>query len=123
VNPAASDGRVLSVARAAAFGGGALGIGLAIVSPSVIGALSIFYTLLSVSLFVPVIAGLYLRRVGTPEVFAAIATGVCLMLVAQLATAGRGFGVLTPALLGILGAVAGCAVMLLLRRRRRAQGT
>jgi len=89
----------------------------------VIGALSIFYTLLSVSLFVPVIAGLYLRRVGTPEVFAAIGTGVCLMLAVQLATAGRGFGALTPALLGILGAAAGCAGMVLVRRRRRLSGS
>jgi hypothetical protein len=55
--------------------------------------------------------------VGTPEVFAAIGTGVSLMLAVQLATAGRGFGTLTPALLGILGAAAGCAVMVLLRRR------
>ena len=44
---------------------GAVGTALAIVSPSIIGVLSIFYTLLGVSLFVPILAGLYLRRANT----------------------------------------------------------
>ena len=120
VNPGASDSQVLSVARWAAVAGGALGVLLAVVSPSVIGALSIFYTLLSVCLFVPVMAGLYLRRVGTPEAFAAILSGIALMLAAQLATEGKGYGALSPALIGILGGAVGCATVALLRPGRRA---
>jgi SSS family solute:Na+ symporter len=120
VNPGASDSQVLSVARWAAVAGGGLGVLLAVVSPSVIGALSIFYTLLSVCLFVPVLAGLYLRRVGTPEAFAAILSGIALMLAAQLATEGKGYGALSPALIGILGGAVGCAAVALLRPGRRA---
>ena len=51
----------------------------------VIGALSVFYTFLSVSLFVPVIAGLHSRRPGTPEALAAIAGGVITVLAARVA--------------------------------------
>ena len=42
-----------------ALAGGVIGIGLAVVLPSVIAALSIFYALVGVSLFVPVAVGLY----------------------------------------------------------------
>ena len=118
VNPGASDAQVLKVARWAAVAGGTAGVVLAIVSPSVIDALSLFYTVLSVSLFVPVVAGLYVRRVGTPEATAAIAAGVATLLAAQLATGGRGWAGLTPALLGLLAAIAACALVTGLRQAR-----
>ncbi len=76
VRPEATDREVLRMARLAAIAGGAAGIGLAIVLPSVIGSLSLFYTLLSVSLFVPVVAGLYTRMPGTPAALTAMAGGV-----------------------------------------------
>ena len=49
-------------------GGGGWGPwhGLAMVAGSIVDALTVFYTLLTVSLFVPVMAGLYLRRAGHP---------------------------------------------------------
>jgi len=119
VNPGASDLQVLKVARRAAVAGGAAGVALAIVSPSVIDALKFFYTVLSVSLFVPVMAGLYVRRVGTPEAAAAIAGGVTVLLGAQLTRGDAGWAGLTPALLGLLAAVAACAIVNLSRRNRR----
>ena len=64
VNPAATDRQILRVARWAAVSGGTLGVAMAVAAPSVIGALSIFYTVLGVCLFVPVMAGLYVRRVS-----------------------------------------------------------
>ncbi len=117
VNPSASDRRVLSVTRGAAVASGSLGVALAIVSPTVIGVLSIFYTLLGVSLFVPVVAGLFMRRASTIEALAAIAAGVAAMLAAQLATGGRGFGNLTPAMIGLVAALAGFALVLATKRR------
>ena len=83
VNPRADDKTVLLVARLAAVAGGAIGVLLAIQLPTVIGALSIFYTLLGVSLFVPVLAGLYVGKAGTPEAFAAIIAGVSFVLAVQ----------------------------------------
>jgi len=80
----------------------------------------VFYVLLGVSLFVPVVAGLYPRRAGTPEALAAIAAGVAVMLAVQLATGGRGYGMVTPALAGLIASAAGCGLVLALRRQRLA---
>ena len=114
LNPGASDARLLRVARWAAVVGGGLGVALAMVAPSVIQVLTIFYTLLSVCLFVPVLAGLYVRRVGTPETLAAIGAGVGAVLIRQL---GGGAGWLSPALCGLVAAGLACALVALLRGR------
>ena len=112
VNPRATDAMVLKVARGAAIAGGTLGVMFAVVlSPTVIDALSIFYVLLGVCLFVPVVAGLYLKRVGTPEALAAIAAGVATMLATYLATGGRGFGLFSPALVGLVTGMVACALV------------
>lgn len=103
VNPAADDRRLLLVARLAAVAGGAAGVVLAILLASVVDALTIFYSLLGVSLFVPVIGGLYTRGAGTPEALASIVAGIVTLLVTTFITGG--FGLLNPNLLG-LGAAA-----------------
>ena len=117
IDPEASDARILKVARLAAAIGGAAGVGIAIVSPSVIGVLSIFYTLLSVSLFVPVVAGLYLRRVGTPEALTAILGGVTLVVALHTATGGRGVGPVSPAMAGLVASALGCGAVARFRGR------
>ncbi|MBP7775905.1 MAG: sodium:solute symporter family protein [Acidobacteria bacterium] len=80
LNPQATDRQVLFVARAAALVGGLAGVLLAVQLPNVIAALSIFYSLLGVSLFVPIVAGLYVARAGTPEALAAVAAGMITLL-------------------------------------------
>jgi len=112
INPEADDERILRVARWSAVVSGIGAAGIAIVSESVLGTLRIFYTLLGVTLFVPILAGLYTRRTSTQSVLAAIAAGVAGMLAAQIATDGAGWGVLTPALTGLLAAIAAWLVML-----------
>ena len=119
VRPAASDAQVLKVARTAAILGGAAGVGLAVLAPTVIGALSLCYTILSVSLFVPVVAGLYARRVGTTEVAAAIAGGCLTLLAAHLAGPGAQLFGLTPGLLGLLASATACGVVFAARRTFR----
>jgi SSS family solute:Na+ symporter len=76
----------------------------------VIAALTIFYGLLAVALFVPLLAGLYSAR---PTARAALATMVVSLAAAgtaHFATHGAGWSVLTPYAIGIL---AGAAVMAL----------
>jgi len=115
VNPAADDRRILLVARLAAVAGGAIGVLLAIQLPTVIGALSIFYTLLGVSLFVPVVAGLYVKRVGTAEALAAIVGGVSFVLAVQLSgQAGRAVWT-NPNVGGLTAAALGCLVVMAVR--------
>ncbi len=109
--PEATDVQVLRVSRWAAVAGGSLGVLLAIVLPSVIGSLAVFYSLLSVSLFVPVVAGLHSRRAGVPEALAAIGAGVTALVAARLAPPLP--GVWTPNTVGlIVSAVAFGAVLL-----------
>jgi SSS family solute:Na+ symporter len=117
VNPAAADGQVLIVTRLTAIVSGAVGVVLALALGSILNALTIFYTLLGVSLFVPILAGLYVRRAGTPEAIASIVCGVTAMLALQFTTAGRGVRGITPALAGIVAATLGFALVMLFRAR------
>jgi SSS family solute:Na+ symporter len=115
VNPAADDRRILLVARLAAVAGGAIGVLLAIQLPTVIGALSIFYTLLGVSLFVPVVAGLYVKRAGMAEALAAIVGGVSFVLAVQLSgQAGRAVWT-NPNVGGLTAAALGCLAVMAVR--------
>jgi SSS family solute:Na+ symporter len=117
LNPKADDRQVLAVTRGAAIGCGAVAIGLAIVSPTIIGVIGIFYGLLVVSLFVPILAGLYVRRAGTPEALASIGCGVATMIAVQFTTGGRGIVGLTPVLAGLVAASLGFLVVLISRQR------
>ncbi|PYR89013.1 MAG: sodium:solute symporter [Acidobacteria bacterium] len=105
VNPAATDTQVLTVARAASVAGGLLGILVASLSDTVVDALSIFYTLLGVSLFVPIVAGLFMRRVRAFDALAAIAGGLVAVVAAQLWNGGKPIGIFTPAMCGLGAAV------------------
>jgi SSS family solute:Na+ symporter len=117
INPSASDVQVLLLARVTAVAGGALGVALAVAFETILATLSIFYTVLSVTLFVPVLMGLYVRRAGVAEALAAIGIGVTAMLAVMAATGGRGYGTLTPALCGILASIVAAGAVLLVRGR------
>ncbi len=98
VNPGATERQVLRVARGATVLAGALGVLIAVAAPTVIAILSVFYSLLGVSLFVPVVGGLYVPRAGTREAASAIGAGCLTLLLAQspllgLAAAALAFGI------------------------------
>lgn len=120
LRPKASDQDVLRVARLAAIAGGVLGMLLAVVAGTVIGALSIFYTLMGVTLFVPMLGGLYVRRVGTREALVAMGVGIGTTLAVQIARGPAGFGILSPALAGLLASAAAAALAVALRPSRAA---
>jgi solute:Na+ symporter, SSS family len=112
VRPAAGDARVLLVARWTTVASGALGIALAIVLADVIESLTIFYTLLGVSLFVPIVAGLYVPRTTTRGALVSMAAGVGGMLALQVTTEGQGLWQITPALAGLLASLTAWVVSL-----------
>ncbi len=62
VKPEASDAELLRVARISAVVGGTLGVLLSIYLSAIVQAMTVFYSLLGVSLFVPVLGGLCARR-------------------------------------------------------------
>jgi solute:Na+ symporter, SSS family len=110
VRPDADDRQVLVVARLASVAGGALAVLAAFASKTIVDALSIFYTMIAVSLFVPVIAGLYLRRPRPGDALAAIAGGVLVVAILQFAFSGQSVGVFTPAMCGLAAAAAAFGV-------------
>jgi solute:Na+ symporter, SSS family len=118
LNPDATDGQLLRVARIAAFAGGTGGVLLALQIKTIVDALQIFYSLLGVSLFVPVVAGLFWRRGGSPEAFASIAAGVGVLLMVRVATNGHGFGFLSENLAGLIAAALAFAIVAVARGPR-----
>ena len=114
INPSASDRQMLRVGRATAIAGGIAGVTLSIVLETVIGALVIFYQLLVVTLFVPIVGGLFTRRARTREAIAAIATGVTTLFVIHLGFS-RLYPWMDPTLTALLVAAAVFALLMLLR--------
>lgn len=112
VRPAAAPGRVLLIARVAAFGGGLTGMILALRLGTVLDALSIFYSIIGATLFVPVVAGLYTRRAGSREALAAIVCGLVVLVAVFVGTDRSGWW--NPNLWGLAGSAAGFAGMRLI---------
>ena len=117
LHPEASDRQLLRVARLAAVAGGVGGIILALRLQTVVDALSIFYSLLGVSLFVPILGGLYTGRAGTPEALASIAAGIGACLAAFFLPHAPVWW-LDPAVAGLAAAALAFIVVLAGRRPR-----
>lgn len=113
--PQASDAQLLRMARLTAVAGGAIGVLLAIMLETVIGALTIFYSLLVVTLFVPILGGLYTRGARSGEALAAIAAGVAVMFIVRLGFAGD-YRWLDPTLAGLIAASTAFGAVAALRR-------
>lgn len=105
LRPDAGEAVVLLVARVTTIAAAGVGVVLAIALGSVVNALTIFYTLLSVGLFVPIVAGLYAPSATTTHAMASIVVGVATVLIVQFWTAGTGVAGLTPALSGLIASV------------------
>jgi SSS family solute:Na+ symporter len=119
VSPDASDRQVLLVARLAAVAGGIGGVLLALRFETIVDALRVFYSLLSVSFFVPVLGGLFIRRAGAAEALASMAAGIGTLLFARYTGDGRGYGLLNPEMLGLLASAVGYGVVMLVRPLKR----
>jgi SSS family solute:Na+ symporter len=103
LKPSATDRELLLVARLSAVAGGVLGVVLSIYLSTIVQAMTVFYSLLGVSLFVPVLGGLYARRAGQTEALGAITAGVMTLLVVRFWAAGR-YPWLDPTLAGLVAA-------------------
>jgi solute:Na+ symporter, SSS family len=114
--PAATDAQLLRVTRLTALVGGAAGVGIALVAAGVVSALSIFYTIMGVSLFVPILAGLYLRHATSIDAMAAIITGMGIVGGWRIFAGGATIGGITPAMAGLAGAVTAYLVVHVVRR-------
>jgi SSS family solute:Na+ symporter len=118
IAPEATDIQVLRVARYAAIASGILGIALAIVIPTVIDSLKVFYSVLSVGLFVPIVFGLHTRRAGVPEALSAIGVGIAVLFTVRLSHLSEISTLLDPTLLGIVASAVAFSLVFLARHRR-----
>jgi SSS family solute:Na+ symporter len=106
VRPHATDAELLRAARLAAIIGGALGLVLSTMHRSVIDALGAFYAVMVVTLFVPVLAGLYARSTTRRQGLVSL-VGVPVLGIVHIATSGAGYGPLTPVVAGVLASALG----------------
>jgi len=117
INPAARDSQVLGVARLAAVAGGGLGILVAIVTPTIVGALSVFYAMLGATVLVPVLVATHAHVDRRREVLASILAGAAAVVVAQFTGVSRPGSLWTPATVGVLAAAAAYAFGVAVTRR------
>ena len=115
LRPDASDVMLLRATRLTAFAGGMIGVLLAIVLQTVIGALTIFYSLLVVTLFVPIIGGVYVPRAQSREALAAICAGVLTLFIVRFTLLPL-YPWLDPTLSGIVAATTAFAITIAVRR-------
>ena len=116
LNPRATDAQLLRVTRVTAVLGGVTGVAIALVAAGVVSALSIFYTIMGVSLFVPILAGLYNERATSADALAAIIAGIGIVGGWQIFFNGAAIGGVTPAMGGLTGAILSFLVVHILRR-------
>ncbi len=108
IRPGADDRQLLHVTRAAAAACGMLGALIGIFLPTVISALTIFYTLLTAALLFPLVGGLYSTRVSPRAALATMIVSVAITFASELVTHGQGFWSVPSV---VLGMAAGALVM------------
>ena len=102
IHPRASEARLLRVSRISSVTAGLLGIVVAIAAPSILSSLTLFYSLVSVSLFVPVVSGVYSKKPTAAAALSSILISVPATLGTHHFLGGRFLGILNPFALGIL---------------------
>jgi SSS family solute:Na+ symporter len=115
IDPNASEARMLRITRLTAIVAGMLAVGVALAAASIVTVLSIFYTLMGVGLFVPIISGLYIRRAGSAEAMGAIVAGVSAAAIQQFVFGDVPLFGFTPPMAGLAAAGAAFTTLLLFR--------
>jgi SSS family solute:Na+ symporter len=101
LRPKATDAQLLRVGRLAAAVGGALGVVLAVVLPSVASALKLFYGLMTAALFMPLLFGLLSSRPGAGHARVAIGASILTTGGLLLALEGTPNGAWLPSVAGV----------------------
>jgi SSS family solute:Na+ symporter len=116
LKPSATDAETLRVARIAAVTGGVAATGLALLLPSVIDSLTVFYSLLTVALTIPIVAGLFSRRPGVPEALCGIGAGTTALISGVMLLESVPGSLMNPVTLGLVLSAVGFGAAYLGRR-------
>lgn len=113
INPNLSDKGVLKMSRIVTFTSGVIGVILAIYLSSIISALTIFYTLMSVSLTAPLLFGMFSTRPTAASASVSAITGVGLTLILTYGfPTFKLFGILNAQTVGIILSVIMMVIMI-----------
>jgi SSS family solute:Na+ symporter len=100
--PGASDADLLRAARILAVVAALVGYGLTFAFASVGGALTFFYSLMVVTLFAPILGGLYFPQAGRWAALAAMLVGVATLFATMISAGGANAGGALPPFLGLV---------------------
>lgn len=95
-NRNATDVQLLRAVRVIAVLASAIGYVLIFVAGTVIGALQVFYSVMVVSLLVPILATLVMRRPPVVAAYVSVVAGIAGLFVVSWLTGGRGYGWAQP---------------------------
>lgn len=109
INRGATDAQQLRMVRIIAVLAAIIGYVLIFVVGTVIGALTIFYSVMTVSLLVPILATLLMERPSPAAAYASVATGIVALFVVSWLTGGKGYGWASPVFIASLVSGAGFA--------------
>lgn len=118
VRRGATDAEQLAVVRTIAVTAAIVGYVLIFVVGTVGGALQVFYSVMVVSLFVPILATLVLDRPPVPAAYASVVSGIVTLFATSWATDGLGFGWATPVFVALLVSVAAFGATVAMNGRR-----
>lgn len=102
IKPKTNDIELLKMSRYVTFASGILGVGMALLLPNIITALSIFYTLMSVSLTAPLLFGIFSNRPTAAAASVSAISGVALTIILTFGYKVKLFGILNAQSTGIL---------------------
>ena len=115
IHPGAGEHDQLRVARLAALASGVLGVLVAIWAGSIVSLMRLFYSLLSASLFVPVVAGLFVAGSTRTHALAAMLGGVATTAALHVSTGGVGLVGMAPVVWGLIASVTAYGFALVVR--------
>lgn len=120
LRPQASDRELMFIARIAAVACGAIGALLAVWLPTVIAALTIFYSLLTAALLLPVVVGLYSKRVTAGAALVTMIVSVGVTFAVNALSAGKGYWMIPPVIFGVAAGAALMGAIMLARQKQLA---
>ena len=120
LNPAADDARLLRVSRLTSVAAGLFGAVLAILLPTVVDALKVFYAVMTATLFVPLVGGLWSSRPTATHARVAVMLSLCVTLATRWAMSGQAAAAGLPSAAGSAAAAVVFAAAGLTARRTAA---
>jgi SSS family solute:Na+ symporter len=112
LRPEISDAALLKMSRMVSVAAGIIGVLIAIMLPNIITALSIFYSLMSVSLTAPLLFGLFSRRPDARAAFMSAIAGILTTVILQFGNQGQGFWLFNAQSTGIVIAISVMLIMM-----------